>query len=192
VFIPGPRRRARPTRRPRAAAGALAVAAALAASGPLAARGAPSPAKHADPLEQRREAIAREILTIAGALRGAIVRGDAATILERVPASGLRCGERVIPRARVMHDLRTPGTWLHEVFFGAGGTAESPRSLQVFLRGAREVAMVVAFRVDPAAGPVGRPCLDFRVKGVATPGAPLCFEQRAGRWWLVQSLYPCD
>lgn len=191
MFIPGPRGRARPTRRSRAAARALAVAAALTASGPFAARGA-APAKPADPLEPRRAAIAREILTIAGALRGAIVRGDATAILDRVPASGLRCGERVIPRARVMHDLRTPGSWLHEVFFGEGGTAEAPRSLRVFLRGAREVAMVVAFRVDPAAGPVGRPCLDFRVKGVVTPGAPLCFEQRASRWWLVQSLYPCD
>ena len=179
-------------RRPAAAGRALplVVAAVVALGLANAARAAQPPARP-DPLDARREAIAKEILRVGASLHGEIARGDAAAILGRVPAKGLRCGARVIPRARVEHDLRTPGSWLHEVFFGEGGTPSAPRSLRVFLRSAGEVAMVVAFRIDPAAGPVGRPCLDFRAKGVATPGAPLCFEQRAGRWWFVESLYPC-
>lgn len=171
---------------------AVALVAALALAAPFAARGkAPAPPRP-DPLDVRREAIAREILQVGRELRPAIERGESAAILARVPASGLRCGDRVVPRARVARDLGTPGSWLHEVFFGEGGSPAAPRSLRAFLRGAGEVAMVVAFRVDRTAGPVGRPCLDFRAKGVATPGAPLCFEQRGGRWWIVESLYPCD
>jgi hypothetical protein len=166
----------------------LAVAAALAL---VPAARAAQPPERPDPLDVRREAIAKEILRVGVSLRGQIARGDAQAILDRVPAAGLRCGARVIPRARVERDLRTPGSWLHEVFFGEGGSPSAPRSLRAFLGGSGEVAMVVAFRVDPAVGPVGRPCLDFRAKGVATPGAPLCFEQRGGRWWFVESLYPC-
>ena len=65
------------------------------------------------------------------------------------------------------------------------------RSLREFFREAREVAVLVAFRSDTTAGAVGLPCLDYRAPGLGTPGVPLCFEKRAGRWWFTESLYPC-
>ncbi len=100
----------------------------------------------------------------------------------------------MVPRARVEHDLRAPGSWLHGVLFGGSGYTPprgAPGSLADLLARAREVAILVAFQADPRAGALGRPCLDFRARDMATPGVPFCFEQRGGRWWLTESLYPC-
>jgi hypothetical protein len=98
-----------------------------------------------------------------------------------------------VPRAHVERDLRTPGTWLHDALFGGATPASAgvPRSLAKLLRSSPEVAMAVSFVKDPRAGEVGRPCLEFRARDVATTGAPFCFERRDGRWWLTESLYPC-
>jgi hypothetical protein len=153
-------------------------------------------------LEQRRAEIARELVRLGAELERQIVAQDADALLARVPPDGLRCAGRVVPRAKVARDLRGGvardrrggGTWLHGVFFGGAGAPArpgAPTSLAAFLRSQREVAIIVSFRADPRAGPVGRPCIDYRAKGVATPGAPLCFERRDGRWWFTESLYPC-
>jgi hypothetical protein len=181
-----------------ALAAALAVAALLAerpgaAAAP--AKGAPADAARADPaVEKRRDAIARELVRVGAELRRAIERGDAAALLARVPEAGLRCGERTVPKARVASDLAAPDSWLHGVFFGGLGYAPPPgtaRSVAALLLGPDEVVVVVSFVIDPRAGEVGRPCLDFRAEGVGTPGVPICFEERRGRWWIVESLYPC-
>ncbi|HET8540744.1 MAG TPA: hypothetical protein VFL83_12815 [Anaeromyxobacter sp.] len=169
----------------------LPVLAALAASDP-AGRAAAAPSGGA--LEQRREAIANELVAVGAELRRAIERGDAAAIVARIPDAGLRCGDRTVPKARVAHDLASPDTWLHGAFFGGPGYEPPPGtapSLVALLRGPGEVAIVVSFVRDRRAGELGRPCLDFRVEGVGTPGVPICFEQRGGRWWIVESLYPC-
>jgi hypothetical protein len=148
----------------------------------------------ADALERRRAEIAQEILGVGREVRRALVAGDAAAIASRVPPEGLACAGRVVPRARVAHDLRTPGTWLHDALFGgtAPARAGAPRSLAELLRSSSEVAMAVSFVKDPRAGEAGRPCLEFRARDVVTPGAPFCFERHEGRWWLTESLYPCD
>jgi hypothetical protein len=99
----------------------------------------------------------------------------------------------VVPRARLEHDLRTDGTWLHGVLFGGAGAAAPagpPASLRALFASAKEIAALVAFREDPRS-PVGLPCLEFHARNTVTPGAPFCFEQRGGRWWLVESFYPC-
>jgi hypothetical protein len=148
----------------------------------------------ADVVEERRAAIARELIRVADELQRRIVAGDAEALLARVPPEGLRCAGRVVPRAKVARDLRGPGSWLHQVYLGraaAGRRDSPPASLAAFLSDAKEVAVLVSFRPDPRAGPTGRPCVDFRAKDVPTPGAPLCFERRDGRWWLTESLYPC-
>jgi len=135
-----------------------------------------------------------EILRVGVELQRAIEGGDPGPLLARVPGEGLRCGERVVPKARVARDLSERGSWLHGVFFGGPGfvaPAGTAPSLRALLRDAPEVQALVAFRRDDRAGPVGLPCLDFRARDRATPGVPLCFEQRAGRWWLTDSLYPC-
>ncbi len=174
----------------RALATVLAVLAVLAA---LPAR--PAPAKTPeDALERKREAIARELVRVGDALRLEIRRRDRAAVLARVPDSGLRCGDRVVPKAHVARDLAAPESWLHGVFFGGPGYGPPPGtapSLVDLLRGAKDVAIVVSFVRDRRAGEVGRPCIDFRVEGVGTPGVPICFEERAGKWWIVDSLYPC-
>lgn len=166
---------------------ALAVVAALALS---ASTGAEAPAA----LERRREEIARALVKIGAEIQREVVRGDVAALLARIPEEGLRCGGRIVPKARVARDLRAPGSWLHGVFFGGPGyapPARTPPSLaELFARHA-EIAVLVSFVRDPSAGPTGRPCLDFRVEGVGTPGAPLCFLERGGRFWLTESLYPC-
>jgi hypothetical protein len=164
--------------------------AALLASAPAAA--APPPAK--DPLDARREAVANELLKLGAALQRAIEAGDAAPLLARVPDDGLRCGDRLVPKARVARDLRAPRAYLHGVFFGGPGYAPpagTAPSLRALLREAPEVQALVSFRRDARAGPLGRPCLQFRARDRATPPAPLCFERREGRWWLTESLYPC-
>jgi hypothetical protein len=169
------------------------AAAALLVAASLPARGAPADAAE-EALDRRREAIAREILRVGAAVRREIERGDAAALVARVPADGLRCGARVVPRARVARDLADPASWLHGVFFGGPGFRPGPRSppsLRELLRSERDVALAVSFQRDRRSGPVGLPCLEFRAKGATTPGAPLCFEERGGRWWLAESLYPC-
>jgi hypothetical protein len=167
---------------------AAALAAVIAAAAP------PPGAAPTGDLEQRRARIANELIQLGAELQREIVREDADALLARVPPDGLRCAGRVVPRAKVARDLRGDGTWLHAVFFGGPGAAppaSGPASLAAFLRTAREVAITVTFQPDPRAGPVGRPCLDFRAKDLPTPGAPLCFERRDGRWWFTESLYPC-
>lgn len=144
-------------------------------------------------LEAKRAEIAREVIRLAPALQRDIEAGDVKALLARVPSEGLRCGERVVPRARLEHDLRTDGTWLRGAFFGGAGASAAPgqpTSLKAFFASAREIAAVVAFREDPRTA-VGLPCLEFHAKNMVTPGAPFCFEHRGGRWWLVESFYPC-
>jgi hypothetical protein len=154
------------------------------------------PARAARPVdpEQRRAEIAKALVRLGAELRRQIVAGDVDALVARIPPEGLRCAGRVVPRAKVARDLRGDGTWLRAVFFGGPGAparAGAPASLADFLRKAPEVAILVSFRPDPRAGPVGRPCIDYRAKDVATPGGPLCFEERDGRWWFTESLYPC-
>ncbi|HSD22331.1 MAG TPA: hypothetical protein VLC54_19935 [Anaeromyxobacter sp.] len=157
--------------------------------------GAPSVAEGPSPaVERRREQIARELIRLGAELQRAIEAEDVEALVARVPPDGLRCGERVVPRERLERELRSEKSWLHGVFFGGPGHVPSPRvarSLREFFREADEVAVVVAFREDAAAGAVGLPCIDYRAPGLGTPGAPLCFEKRAGRWWFTESLYPC-
>lgn len=144
-------------------------------------------------LEERRAGIAREILKIAGHIQREIEAGDASALLERVPPDGLRCGGQVVPRERVEHDLRTPDSWLHAVLFGgkaASAPPGQPASLRELFAAAKEIQVVVAFRADPRSE-VGLPCIDYRARDTITPGAPLCFERRDGRWWFTESLYPC-
>lgn len=168
---------------------ATALAAVLAAAAPAEPR-APSD----DALEARRERIATELMRVGAALRREVERGDRAALLARVPAAGLRCGDRTVPKAHLARDLAARDSWLHGVLYGGPGFAPpagTAPSLQALLRGRGEVAMVVSFVRDPGAGAVGRPCLDFHVEGVLTPGVPFCFEERGGKWWIVDSLYPC-
>jgi hypothetical protein len=175
---------------------ALALALLVAAGG--AARGAPAEARRAPApagaLERRREAIARELVAVAGALRREVERGDVAALVARVPDAGLRCRGRSIPKARVARDLAARGSWLHGVFFGGPGYAPAAGvapSLAALFAARAEVAVVVTFQPDARAGAAGRPCVDFRAEGIGTPGAPICFEERGGRWWVTESLYPC-
>jgi len=166
-------------------------AAALAA---LLAAATPPGALSEQRVEERHAAIAKELVRLGAQLQREIIAENADALLARVPPEGLRCGGRLVPRAKVARDLRGNGTWLHAVFFGGPGASPrpgAPASLAAFLRSAREVAILVSFQRDVSAGPTGRPCIDFRAKDLATPGAPLCFEQRGGRWWFTESLYPC-
>jgi hypothetical protein len=166
----------------------------IAAAALLALAAPPPGGLTAQQVEQRRAEIARELVRLGAELQREIVAENAEALLARVPADGLRCAGRVVPRAKVARDLRGNGTWLNAVFFGPVGPAPrpgAPASLAAFLRTQREVAITVSFQPDPRAAPVGRPCIDFRAKGAATPGAPLCFEHRDGRWWFTESLYPC-
>ncbi len=161
----------------------------------LAAASGPGPADpHTDAVEQRRAVIAKELVQLGVELGRQIVAQDTDALLARVPPDGLRCAGRVVSRAKVARDLRGEGTWLHAVFFGGAGATPRPgvpASLAAFLRSAKEVAILVSFQPDPRAGPAGRPCVDFRAKDLPTPGAPFCFEERNGRWWFTESLYPC-
>jgi hypothetical protein len=197
----------------RALALVLAVAAPLASAhgaekpGPAGAAAKPAaprhdPAKEPPPkaaaapatLDQQREAIARALLRVAAEIQREIERGDVTALLARVPEEGLRCGGRVVPKAKVARDLRSTSSWLHGVFFGGPGYApppNTPASLAALFATGRDVAVLVTFQEDPGAGLAGRPCIDYRVEKLGTPGAPLCFVERGGRWWLTESLYPC-
>jgi hypothetical protein len=153
----------------------------------------PGKAPAAAALEERRAEVARQVLRLAGRLQREIQAGDAAALAARVPPEGLRCGDQLVPRAHVERDLRTEGSWLHAALFGGPGAAAAPGrpgSLRALLSTAREVAAVISFRPDPRSE-LGIPCLEFRTRDAAGPEVPLCFEQRAGRWWFTQSLYPC-
>jgi hypothetical protein len=171
---------------------ALAIALLLAAA-------ARSPAPSARPgpedeVERRRVQIAKELVRLGAELKREIEAGDVAALVARVPPEGLRCAGQVVPRARVERDLRAPTSWLHGVFFRGPGAASrpgAPASLQAFFAAAGDVAVVVGFHPAPGAGPEGTPCLDFRAPGLVTPGGPLCFERKGGRWWFTESLYPC-
>lgn len=145
-------------------------------------------------MEQRREAVAKELVRLGGELQRQIAGGQVDALVARVPPEGLRCAGRIVPRAKVARDLRTPGTWLHDVLFGGpsrGPRPGAPTSMVDFLRTAKDVAILVSFQPDAVAGPTGRPCIDFRAEGLVTPGTPLCFAHRDGRWWFTESLYPC-
>ena len=175
------------------AALALAASTAGPAAHPPAGSGKAPALPESTPLERRRTALAKDLLQVAVQVKREIERGDVGALLARVPPEGLRCGGRLVPRERVEHDLRDPGSWLHGVLFGGpGATAEpgQPASLRALFAGAEEVAVLVSFREDPRA-PEGLPCFDYQAKGRVTPGAPLCFEPRGGRYWFSESLYPC-
>ena len=149
--------------------------------------------KPAEALEERRAGVAREILRLAGRLQREIEAGDVAALVARVPPDGLRCGGEVVPRARVERDLRDEKSWLHGVLFGspaASAPGGQPASLKAMFASAREIAVLIAFREDPRSE-LGLPCLDYHAKDTITPGAPLCFELRNGKWWFTESLYPC-
>jgi hypothetical protein len=163
---------------------ALALAALLAAA-------PDAPATRADPLDARREAHARRIVALGLDLRREILAGDVAAIAARVPAEGLRCGDRIVPRDRVLRDLRTPSSWVHRTLFGAGTASGPPPSMREFFRRAGEVAVEVTYEPDPEAGPLGRACLRYRAPKLVAPVLPLCFVERRGAFWLVESLYPC-
>ena len=176
----------------RGAAYRTGVRAAVVVLAALVAAGASPPSEQQ--IEQRRARIAKELVPLGAELQRHIVAGDANALLALVPPDGLRCAGRLVPRAKVARDLRAQGTWLHDVYFGGSASptrSGAPASLAAFLRNAREIAILVSFQPDPRAGPTGRPCIDFRAKNVATPGAPLCFEKRDGRWWFTECLYPC-
>ncbi len=148
----------------------------------------------ANQVDRNRDAIAKDLVRIGAALRRNVEAGDLKAILALVPEAGLRCGGRVIPRAKVELDLRSASSWMHGALFGGPGYSArpgAPASLAGFLRSTSEIAIVVTFQESGAAGPEGRPCIDFRAEGVVTPGLPFCFERRDDRWWLVDSLYPC-
>ena len=149
----------------------------------------------ADPVEARRAAIASEMIRLGGDLRRDLVRADLDAVLARVPKEGLRCGTRLVPRSKVARDLRSPRSWLRGVL--VGGTGYVPPkgvapSLRALFQSSPEVAVLVAFAQDERVGPVGRPCIDFRARDLGTPGAPMCFESRGGKWLFTQSLYPCS
>lgn len=177
---------------------ALLVLLSLVAAGPapraVAAQGDPPPAaarRAPDPHERRRAAIADELVKLGARLQREVEAGDVAALLARVPAAGLRCAGQVVPREKVARDLRDPGSWLHRTLLGAPGPTGPPRSLRAFFGAAREVAVLVSFRRDARAGPLGLPCLEYRARDFPPPWVPLCFERRGGRWWLTESLYPC-
>lgn len=179
---------------------ALLVALALAAAAPPQRAGtAPDEAREARPgrrgdrLEQRRAAIADDLVKLGARIQREIERGDVEALLARVPAGGLRCAGKVVPRARVVRDLRDPGSWLHATLLGTPGARPPgpPGSLRAFFAAAPEVAVLVSFRRDARAGALGLPCIEYRARDVAPPRTPLCFEREAGRWWLTESLYPC-
>jgi hypothetical protein len=148
-----------------------------------------------DSLEQRRADLARDLLRLGEELRREILAGNDRALAARVPPDGLRCAGRLVPRARVQRDLATPGSWLHDTLLGGPGApaarSATPSSVAELLRASPEVAIAVTFVQDPRAMPLGRPCLEYRAKGVTAPGAPLCFERREGKWWFTESLYPC-
>jgi hypothetical protein len=153
---------------------------------------APAPSDPA--LERERVAIANEMVALGAAVQREIERADAAALLARVPAAGLRCGARLVPRARVQRDLRNPRSWLHGMLFGGPGFTPitgGSTSLRAFFADAKEVAVLVGFRRDTRAGAVGRPCLEYRAPNLPAPAFPLCFERRGGAWWFADSLYPC-
>ncbi len=164
-----------------------AVLAVLVAAAPRSA-GAPD-----DAVERRRALVAKELVQVGDVLRREILGHDVDALVARVPPDGLRCGGRTVPRAKIARDLRAESSWLHATIFGRGGApgGRSPGSLAELLRSTPDVAIAVSFQAGAGGGALGRPCIDFRAKGVATPGAPLCFEQRDGRWWFTESLYPC-
>jgi hypothetical protein len=157
---------------------------------------AQEPAGHADdPVEARRAAIASDMVRLGGDLRRALEKSDLDALLARVPEDGLRCGTRLVPRAKVARDLRSPRSWLRGVLLGGPGYAPPKGvapSLRALFESSPEVAVLVAFAQDERVGPVGRPCIDFRARALGTPGAPMCFESRGGRWLFTQSLYPCQ
>lgn len=160
----------------------------------LAAAVGPAAGQGSDQVERRRAEIARKLTRVAKEIEGEILAGDASAIAARVPQGGLRCGDRIVPRARVERDLRSRSSWLHGVFFGGPGyvpPAGGVESLAALLRSSREIAIVVTFRPDERSGPAGLPCLDYRAERTVTPGVPLCFEESGGRFWFAQSLYPC-
>lgn len=172
------------------------LALALLAGAPARDRGtaaaAPAAAAPSGPEERERAAIAEEMVRLGAQLERELARRDVDALVARLPAAGLRCGDRTVPRARVERDLRTPGAWLHDVLLGeAAARPGAPASLRAFLAAAREIAVLVAFARDPRAGPVGRPCLDFRAPELVNPARPFCFEREGGRWVFTQSLYPC-
>jgi hypothetical protein len=145
------------------------------------------------PVERRRTELARALLQVAAQVKRDIERRDVSALVARVPPDGLRCGGRVVPRDRVERDLRDGGSWLHGVFFGgpgAPGEPGQPGSLRELFASTGDVTVLVSFRADPRA-PEGMPCLDYRVKDRVTPGAPLCFEPKGGRYWFAECLYPC-
>ncbi len=168
------------------------LAALVAASAPPARPAAPAaPDSRA---EQRRAEIAKQMLQLAAELQREIEAGDVSARVARVPAAGLRCGGTRVPRARVERDLRSEGSWLHGVVFGAPGAAASapgqPASLKALFASAKEIAVLIQFR-EEAGSEVGMPCLDYHARDTVTPGAPFCFERQGGRWWFAESLYPC-
>jgi hypothetical protein len=158
----------------------------------LAAILAAAPARAADPTEARREALARRVVAFALDLRREILAADAAAIAAHVPAEGLRCAGGMVPRDRVLRDLRAPRSWVHRNLFGddAAGSG-APSSLRDFFRRAGEIEVAVVFERDEAAGPPGRACIRYRSRALVPPPVPLCAVELGGRLWLTESLYPC-
>jgi hypothetical protein len=154
---------------------------------------APAPAGKATTPDDRRAEVAKAVLQEAARIQRDVEAGDLSALLARVPPEGIRCGEATIPRSRVEKDLRTEASWLHSVLLGGPGAPApqgQPASLRAFFARAKEVQVTVGFREDPGSE-LGLPCLQFHARDLAAPGAELCLERREGRWYFVESPYPC-
>ncbi|HUL59937.1 MAG TPA: hypothetical protein VLU43_11705 [Anaeromyxobacteraceae bacterium] len=164
-------------------------------------RAAPAASVPPDPVEERREAVAREMLGLGSEIRRALEAADPAALVARIPPEGLRCAGRIVLRRDVAQALADRGTWLHGALFGGPGYAPAagaaPSVRDFLLRAGRDVEVEIGFVADRRAAPVGRPCFQFRpargrpAPGGAPPDISFCFERRGAAWLFTESLFPC-
>jgi len=128
------------------------------------------------------EAAAKKVSELA-------LSGDAKGVEAFVGQNGVTCGDSVIGRKEVLHDLGDSSSWLHSYLFNAShskqhGTSLSPTGLREYLQKAKGLELI-ATRTGDTYGCV-------RYKSANSELWPeLCFFKEGDRWVFTDGPYAC-
>jgi hypothetical protein len=114
---------------------------------------------------------------------------DAKGLAAFVGQNGVTCGDSVIGRDEVLHDLANSSSWLHSYFFDANHSTRHaktlpPIGLREYLQRAEHVELVASQTADTYG------CVRYKSSNFKL-WPELCFTKEGDRWVFTDSPYAC-